>query len=138
MQFNEQDPYFHNQALKRVNDAYSLCFLGLFLSYLTIIVAVIVAFLERPKVKNTYLLSHIDYILYGCLYYSLLLFGTIGIVIWNYQQSFFSQGNFFLGTFLYLLLFLPFIWWIRRFIRGLQYLKRNKAISNPKSLWRPK
>lgn len=138
MQSYEQDAYFNNLAFKRVNDAYSLCFLGLFLSYFTIILAFVLALYIRPQLKKSYLLSHVDYILYGCGYYSLFLFATIGVVIWNYKMSFFSQGNLFLGGFLYLSIFFPFVWWIRRFIRGLAYLKRGQAIAKPHSPWRAK
>lgn len=138
MQHYEQEPYFQDPSLKRIHDAYSLCFLGLFLSYFTIIAAFIIALLHRPTVKNSYLLSHIDYILCGCVYYTAFIAASIGIIIWNYQQSFFSQGNLIVGGFLYIFFaFFPFVWWVRRFLRGLAYFKARQPIPQPYSPWRP-
>lgn len=139
MQHYEQETYFNNPTYKSIHDAYSLCFLGIFLSYFTIIAAFILTLVQRPKFKDSHITSHADYILFGCLYYTGFILAAIGIIYWNYQQSFFSQGNLIVGGFLYVFpAFFPFVWWIRRFIRGINYLKRGLAIPRPASPWRPK
>lgn len=132
----QSETYYQDNTLKRVNDAYSLCLLGLFCSYLTILVAIGVAIANLPRTRGTPLHSHLKYIISGCVYYTLALGISIGVIYWTYQQHFLDHGKLWTPLTLYLFFGLvPFIWWIARFIRGLKLLKKKQAIANPLTPW---
>lgn len=136
MQNYEQDDYYQHSFYKLTHDAYSLCLLGLFCSYFTILVAIVVAIYNFKRTKGTIFYTHLKYIIWGCAYYTIFLLGSIGVLVWTYRQHFFSQGFFWtpLITFLFFGL-APFIWWTIRFVRGINILKLGHHIQNPYTPW---
>lgn len=132
----DSENYFQHPLFKQANDAYSLCFLGLFLSYFTILLAVGFAIVGLNKDKERKYRSHFLYILCGCVYYTLYFAICLGVLYWTYQQHFIDQGKLWTPLFLYLFFGLsPFIWWVARFVTGWRLLQNGKDVRCPYTLW---
>lgn len=132
----QQENYYQDSMFKRVNDAYSLCLLGLFCSYFTILAALAVTIANLERTRGSSLQSHLRYIMSGCVYYTVALSISISMIFWTYHQHFIDHGKLWTPLALYLFFgFAPFIWWVARFIRGLKILKQNRPIINPLTPW---
>lgn len=139
MQDYHLDLYYQDRLYKRTQDAYSLCLIGLFCSYFTIIAAAITAIANLPAAKKTPFYNHLLFVLLGTVYYTAAVGISVGIIIWVYRQHYISQGVFWMPLFCYLFFGLaPFIWWVVRFARGFKLLKNSRPLTNPYTPWMPK
>ncbi len=130
------EEYYRNPAYKVANDAYTLCLAGVFFSFLTIIAAFVVALWNRKKVGEGIYRSHLEYVIYGSVYYTVFVGVCVAAIFWTHQQQFLAHGRLFTPLFLYLGFGLaPFVWWIWRFVRGVKLLMRNIAVANPQTFW---
>lgn len=124
--------YRTDRAYKYASDNYSLCFLGIFLSYLTIVLAFCYALWQLFKHKEALYRSHFVYIACGCVYYTALMAACFGIAFLNYRAGLFTRGYLIFGVALYVVpAIFPFWWWVMRFVRGNSYLKQALAIPHP-------
>ena len=135
-----KEEYFLNKDYKFIHDCYSLSFLGLFLSYFTVLLTVFYAGINYKKYKDNPLInSHLKYILSGCFYYSFLVIFCFALIYWNYKLALFSKGHLIEGLGIYIFCALyPFIYWIARFICGFKKLRKKEIIENPFFIGLPK
>lgn len=136
----QNEEYFTDKDYKFIHDCYSLAFLGLFLSYLTVLLTVFYAGINYKKYKNNPLInSHLKYILSGCLYYTLIAIFCFALIYWNYKLALFSKGHLIEGLGIYIFCGLyPFIYWIARFISGFKKLRNKKILKKPYFIGLPK
>lgn len=129
----QNEEYFTDKDYKFIHDCYSLAFLGLFLSYLTVLLTVFYAGINYKKYKNNPLInSHLKYILSGCLYYTLIAIFCFALIYWNYKLALFSKGHLIEGLGIYIFCGLyPFIYWIARFISGFKKLRNKEILKKP-------
>lgn len=125
---------------RHVHDAYSLMLISLVLSPLTLPPALILIFYRLPHSRDSYLRSHLLYILGNIVQLPFVLFAVVMAWRWMAAQAFFTaQGNIFPPLFVYpALVILPVAWWIWRFVRGYRLLKNGRGIARPLSPFKVK